>query len=133
MSDRVPEVGQEIEAYCTSCKMDLNHVVVAKLENVVKKVVCKTCSKEHLFRPAKAKVRAAARRKRVAKSRTTKIRPEDLLSETPKPYTVAGIYEEGDVLTHPKFGLGQVSTRIGRNKIEVSFEDGNRLLICNKG
>ena len=134
MSERVPEIGQEIEAYCTSCKMDLSHVVVAKLENVVKKVACNTCGKEHLYRPPKGKSRATTRRRRQVKKKkgSLKIRPEDLLVDQPKPYSASGSFEEGDILNHPKFGLGQVATRIGRNKIEVSFEDGSRLLICNR-
>jgi hypothetical protein len=45
-----PAVGAEIEAWCTSCRLDLNHRVVALVEGAPKKVVCLSCNKTHNYR-----------------------------------------------------------------------------------
>jgi hypothetical protein len=37
----------------------------------------------------------------------------------------------GDVIKHPKFGLGAVETSHPPNKIEVRFQDGKRVLLHN--
>src|SRR3954468_14399435 len=46
-------VGKEALSYCTSCKMDLNHTIVALKGDRIAKVHCLTCKKEHVYRSPK--------------------------------------------------------------------------------
>ena len=39
-------------------------------------------------------------------------------------------FAEGDVVDHPKFGLGVVREVLPPDKIQVLFRDGSRLLRC---
>ena len=52
---KAPKTGGEIDAYCTKCRLDLTHRIIAMVEGAVKKVECKTCGSHHLYRrPARA-------------------------------------------------------------------------------
>ncbi|HET9959930.1 MAG TPA: hypothetical protein VFQ61_35805 [Polyangiaceae bacterium] len=42
--------GSEIDSYCTKCRMDLGHRVVAMVAGAPKRVVCLTCNSEHNYR-----------------------------------------------------------------------------------
>jgi hypothetical protein len=42
--------GSEIDAWCTWCRMDLGHRVVAMVGGAPKRVVCLTCDREHDYR-----------------------------------------------------------------------------------
>src|SRR4051812_9372206 len=53
MATKTASVAQEILAYCTSCKMDLNATVVAMKGDRVAKVECMTCKKTHAFKAPK--------------------------------------------------------------------------------
>jgi hypothetical protein len=54
-----PKTGGEIDAYCTKCKLDLNHRIIAMADGVVKKVECLTCRSHHLYRRPKTERDAA--------------------------------------------------------------------------
>ena len=43
-------VGGEIDAWCTSCRMNLNHRIVAIVRSTPKRVECLTCNKQHNYR-----------------------------------------------------------------------------------
>jgi hypothetical protein len=43
-----------------------------------------------------------------------------------------GQYARGEVIRHKVFGLGIVVRELGGTKIQVSFRDGVRLLVCNR-
>jgi hypothetical protein len=66
VTSKKPRTGGEIDAWCTKCRLDLTHRIIAMVGDVVKKVECKTCGSHHLYRPPKserdrrAAVRAAA-------------------------------------------------------------------------
>ena len=49
-------VASETLSYCTSCKIDLNHRIVAMKEDLIVKVQCLTCKKEHKYRSPKGLV-----------------------------------------------------------------------------
>lgn len=133
-----PQVGQDILSYCTSCKLDRTHSVVAVLGDRVKKVLCQTCDKEHAFR-LPAELRALSRKDRSAKSAAllTARCPADqwetdmakTKSHSAKLYTLDGSYDAGQKLDHGTFGLGMVKNMIAPNKMEVLFEEGMKLLI----
>src|SRR5262245_60609736 len=46
--------GGEIDSYCTKCRLDLTHRIIAMVGDVVKKVECKTCGSHHLYRKPKS-------------------------------------------------------------------------------
>ena len=46
--------GSEIDAWCTSCRMDLGHRIVAMVEGRPKRVECLTCGGQHNYRAPKA-------------------------------------------------------------------------------
>jgi hypothetical protein len=47
-------------------------------------------------------------------------------------YAMRGQYARGEVIRHKVFGLGIVVRELGGTKIQVSFRDGVRLLVCNR-
>lgn len=61
MATKKPKTGGEIDAYCTKCKLDLGHRVIAMVGDVVKKVECRTCGSHHLYRPPKSERQERAR------------------------------------------------------------------------
>jgi hypothetical protein len=131
MTSKKYDVGSEIEAYCTKCKIDRLHAIGAlKSDGNINKVVCRTCHGTHLFRRPKGeggeKVRATRTTKRGKKGSVT-LTEEDLA--TAKPYAMDGTYEVGDIIKHKTFGAGSVlEMRFG--KMEVGFEGGGKLLVC---
>src|SRR5271154_5252242 len=64
-----PVVGTETLAYCTSCKMDLNAVIVAMKGDRIAKVQCFTCKKEHAYKAPKGIDTPTAKPKRASKKK----------------------------------------------------------------
>lgn len=130
------KVGQDIVAYCTKCKKDLDHVIVALLGEKVKKVLCKTCEKEHVYKAPKG-VKAPAKKKTTPKTKKKKISPveewemamERAKDATVKTYAQDGSYGEGEKVDHSTFGQGLVVKLISPNKMEVIFEEGSKFMI----
>ncbi|HZF49601.1 MAG TPA: hypothetical protein VE093_13170 [Polyangiaceae bacterium] len=54
MTTKKPRTGGEIDAYCTKCRLDLLHRIIAMVGDAVKKVECKTCGSHHLYRRPKS-------------------------------------------------------------------------------
>jgi hypothetical protein len=131
-------VAQEIISYCTSCKMDLNHVIVAMKGDRVAKVQCLTCKKEHAYKAAKGATEPKAKKKKKEKVAEDQGNPielewEKLMSDhrdaPVKPYTMKGAFGLGDKLNHPVFGDGIVGKLIYPNKLEVIFRTDVKILI----
>ena len=136
-------VGKESIAYCTSCKMDLNAVVVAMKGDRIAKVQCLTCKKEHVYKapkgatePGKAKKARAAKKaeaEEAANSNAIELEWEKLMSDhrdaPMKKYNTKGQFLLGDKLSHPTFGDGIVGKLIYPNKIEVIFRHDVKVLI----
>src|SRR6185312_7572382 len=70
---RTTSVANEALAYCTSCKMDLNHVIVAMKGDRIAKVQCLTCKKEHVYRAPKG---ASEPQTKTAKTRKAEAQEE---------------------------------------------------------
>lgn len=138
---RTPDsaVAQESLAYCTSCKMDLNHVIVAMKGDRIAKVQCLTCKKEHVYKAAKGVTtpKKAPKKKKSdsAESTHTSIEAEweKLMSQhrdmPMKAYSTKGAFLLGDKINHPTFGEGIVGKLIYPNKIEVIFRTDLKVLI----
>src|SRR5207248_1638052 len=85
--------GIEIDAYCTRCRMDLTHRIIAVVNNKPVKVECRTCYGTHNYRAPKSSAvpaektsaggTAAPRASRPAPRRTST--PEEHVSVAPPP------------------------------------------------
>ena len=138
------KVGSEVLYYCSSCKLDLAHVLVSELKGKPSKVECKTCKKTHKYSAPKGAVdgQVAVKEKKVrekkadAKKTSTKsVAAEwaELMStkdaSTAKAYSVKNEYVVGDIVKHPVFGNGIVRKIVFPNKMEIIFEEDVKLLI----
>ena len=52
--------------------------------------------------------------------------------ETPRPYVMAETFAVGEFLSHPTFGLGEVTALVPPDKMDILFETGAKRLLCNK-
>lgn len=138
--------GQEIDAWCTRCKMDLGHRIVAMVSDAPKRVVCMTCGSEHNYRASKSDEVAKAPRPR-AKTATagpgkTGTRraiqgkaewERRVRSGKPfKRYTTEERFVADDLVFHKKFGEGYV-VAVHEGKVTVAFSDGERTLVHAAG
>lgn len=132
--------GDHIVARCTKCKDITNHTIVAMVDDAPAKVECNTCNGVHKYRkpaikkaPAKSKTSAA----KVAKINKIETEWEDLVQNidpaTATQYNMKMSPSNGELINHPSFGLGRVTTILKPNKIEVYFRDGIKLLRCSIG
>jgi hypothetical protein len=134
-------VATESLAYCTSCKMDLNHIIVAMKGDRIAKVQCLTCKKEHVYRAPKGATepQKAPKAKKSAESsdseanHSIEVEWEKLMSahrDVPlKSYSTKSQFGLGDKLNHPTFGDGIVGKLIYPNKLEVIFRTDVKILI----
>jgi hypothetical protein len=129
---RKPSVGKEINAYCGRCKDERTHIVSAMDGDIVRRVTCSTCGSLHNYkakpepRPPRSTTPRATRQS--SKAEPFKIDPR---GRSVKIYDMQSFFALGDVINHPKFGLGEVKNAISPNKIEVRFEQGSKLLLHN--
>ena len=146
MSEKVYSPGDEIDSWCTTCKLVLGHRVVALVDGKVDKVICSTCNKKHKYRPNPPKSRAKKKatnadgtpKKRVTRRRTKD--PAVIWEETlgdrdlsnPSPYSFNGLFKESELIDHKKFGCGLVMRLMGEGKMEVLFKEGTKVLVCGE-
>lgn len=136
--------GSEIDAWCTRCRMDLGHRIVAMVGAAPKRVICLTCGSEHNFRAAAGKSSAAGKRAAAAPRSDDRAKPRAaskleqaraewearVQSGAPlRSYAPTDRFAVGDVLRHPKFGEGYVRSLISPNKLTIAFSSGDRTLI----
>jgi hypothetical protein len=141
--------GSEIDSYCTRCRMDLGHRIVAMVGGAPKRVICLTCNSEHNYREPRTLKSASSvviRNKKseakptAAQRVTQKARAEQERHETwatralGKPvdaFTKYGMdrhFREGELVLHSKFGEGYVDAVLDGGKVSVMFRDGARTL-----
>lgn len=53
--------------------------------------------------------------------------------DTAEPYSIRAELKVGDMVDHPKFGVGVVAALPDNQKARIFFEDGERVMVCNKG
>jgi hypothetical protein len=126
--------------------------VVLEVDGVqVRLVRCESCGVEGEFRSPREKTKAglqeALRRKtmpppprrRAARKRAES--PEEIFQKlvegrdlsTAEPYSIKAPFQVSDLIDHPKFGVGIVTAIEDVQKVKVVFEDGERIMICNRG
>jgi Zn ribbon nucleic-acid-binding protein len=134
------DVGSDIEAYCPKCKADTAHTVITKYEDEVRRVQCSTCGDVHAYRKPRGEVEEEIPEPIAAKKRAQAKKPtwQEAVQKVgqkginhARPYTIRDHYHEGDIVSHPKFGVGFV-TEISENKAEVTFQDERRVLVHNR-
>ena len=137
-------VGQEIICFCSSCNLDLRHVIVAHKSGnsgPIAKVRCNTCGKIHAYRASPSEREAAAaktKRATAAPREKAQIIPvevewrEQLKAREGTPshnYVPTKEFKVGDVIEHPSFGCGVVKTLKDGNKFEVLFQRDVKTLV----
>jgi len=155
MTTKHLDPGDDIEAWCTRCRRNLNHRVVAVLGRDIRKVQCLTCGGEHKYypprevgakvRPVKVKESAKARSTTKesksaavdkiaakAESEWSTFMKEMAPDSVPVAYATSSAYSKGDYIDHPVFGIGRVLNVVGLEKIEVVFKEGRKILIFNR-
>lgn len=141
------KVGEDVLSYCTSCKLDLNHTVVAATDTSIIKVQCRTCKKEHrysapkgakdgsvVFKAKEEKVQKETKVK--AETKTVEREWQEMMSKTKdkaqKPFSIKTTYAAGELISHPTFGVGYVRKVLHPSKIEVLFSMDVKVLIHDK-
>ena len=135
--------GHDIDTYCSRCKLDLAHVIIALSAGQPVRVLCKTCNSEHAFRKPKRKTTGVT--KRAATKKSTASAPQgppsteayhQMLSgrdlSRSRRYTIKETFEVDDIVDHKKFGIGLVTKMLGDQKIEVTFREGAKILVHDR-
>lgn len=111
MDKQIHKSGERVEKFCAACGEDRGHVVAAVTKaGRITRVSCPKCGTRSPFKAAAgATARAAAK--------------------PGAPYDISYSYRTGQSLTHPVFGVGEVTAVIEPQKIDVLFPDRMRRLI----
>ena len=135
--------GKDVLSYCTKCKLNLLHTIVAmKDAKSIAKVKCNTCQSLHAYKDPSVSSAGKTRTKKVSgltpKTSTKIVNISDLWMEKlnkttskSQPYGIDQKYKEGDVIDHSKFGPGIVQN-VKAQTIEVVFRHDIKTLVHNK-
>ncbi len=143
MNSNNSEVGDRIDSYCTKCRLWLEHTIIVKIGTEIKNVKCMTCNGIHKYRSHIPGIKRKTLKDRavfkISSSHTTKKIDkewEEFMAKSEsanqRPYMMQDSYKTGEIINHKKFGLGIVTGTEGHNKIKVLFENGPKMLVCNK-
>jgi ribosomal protein S27AE len=136
-------VGDDIEDVCARCGESW-HVIMAKMADKIAKVVCKRCGSQHSYRgpdgipePAPGANPTPGKRtfrRRAAKHTEPTSGPPPPFdpSKPPRTYSPRDMYQPGERIDHPAFGVGVVAGNPGPGKVDVSFPSAMRTLACTK-
>lgn len=120
-------VGGEVDAFCTRCQLVLGHTVIAVVAGRPVKVECNTCHSVHAHRGG------AARAPRRTAGKPAGPGFDELLAARggagARRYSPRDTFREGEVLDHPQFGRGLVSSVRDGGKVEVTFRGGPKTLV----
>ena len=136
--------GKEVISFCTKCRIDLGHVIIAMKGDRIVRVQCKTCRGDHAYKAAKGvtdpslapkpKAAGAASGKR-ATAQKVSIETEwvRLMNENRgkplKDYGADQKFGVGDRLKHSVFGEGVVTKQIYPRKVEICFSMDLKVLV----
>jgi hypothetical protein len=153
MTTKAIKPGTEVDSWCTKCRMDLLHRIIAVHNGRIIRVECRTCGGHHNYRQPKS---ASAEPKVMAARATSTDKPRSSSSASPrrgaaaeaerqresgwqkavlgqpitsfKAYRASQTFVLGELIRHGKFGDGYIVRVIDRQKVEVMFKDGPRML-----
>ena len=133
-------VGQNVDGWCTKCKMVLAHTIEALVGERITRVHCNTCGAPHAWRasapgtttraPRSGKSGTAARRpaaRAVDPAATYDALVGSRRVDGARAYSVRDSFRPNELLAHPTFGVGVVTAERG-DKIDVLFREGPRTL-----
>jgi hypothetical protein len=129
--------GKDVDSYCTKCKLELGHLIVAMVGDKIAKVKCKTCGGTHNYRVVKAQKSAGTAKKATAPKIPKEIGkpPEVLWQEriskargTESPYGMGKAFKIGDIIAHELFGKGVV-LQVASKKCTAIFVDKERIMV----
>ncbi len=141
--------GNAVEGFCSTCKKDTLQTVLEVEGLQIRLVRCEKCKEEASFLMAREKTKAALREV-AAKRRSTatpvrrkRRKPEDPGQTFRKliegkdlsaalDYNIRLELDIGQVIRHPTFGIGVVVAVNEPMKANITFEDGPRMMVCNK-
>jgi hypothetical protein len=142
-------IGSDIEAYCTKCKLLLNHIILLQEDNRVSKVKCKTCGSEHRYKDPNSPKKKSSPSPSRPRGKNIKVDPifykrvvtapaqwEDKkkgMKPNPsiKNYRSQDTYQLKDVIQHHTFGLGFVEGIISATRMDVLFCDTIKQMVMN--
>ena len=69
------KVGGEVDVFCTRCKMELGHTILAMVGQTIARVQCNTCRGQHAYRaaPGTSKPRSSSPADRSARARNAEV------------------------------------------------------------
>src|SRR5882757_7397753 len=152
MTTKGTKPGTEVDSWCTKCRMDLLHRIIAVHAGKIIRVECRTCGGHHNYRapktpsasrlgtvrpatsnkprsssapsPKRAALAEAERQREVTWQKAVLGQPISSF----KAYRASQTFSHGDLIRHGKFGDGYIVRVIDRQKVEVMFKDGPRML-----
>ncbi len=138
----IHKAGHEIDAYCTKCKMDLLHRIVAVAGGKPARVECRTCKTTHNYRAAKGvespgaapRVIRSTGSSRVLSSRRAPAKTAPAPITPPANahifvYKIADRFAADTWVQHKQFGIGRVVREIAGDKVEIDFAGDVRVLV----
>ncbi|MFW6323577.1 MAG: hypothetical protein ACOC0U_00805 [Desulfovibrionales bacterium] len=138
MTEKTIQAGSLVDSKCLKCKEVTTHTVIAMVDGSVAKVECKHCGARHAFRPVKPKSgqKKTKTMKKIGTPRKTTVKKEweekvAGSGSKPLPYSMAGSFQEGELIDHSHFGIGYVQKLQRPDKMEVLFEDSLKVLRCD--
>jgi hypothetical protein len=133
-------VAGKLEAWCGKCKLMLWHTVETMTEGKPNRVHCNSCNSQHAYKPyapgespreVRSQERAASSGPKPGMAKASHY--DSLLvardKSLAKAYSPKTKYAPEELLTHPTFGLGIVTSLKDTTKVEVLFADGPRVLV----
>ncbi len=133
MQSTTLSAGDPIEARCTKCRSNNNHIIVVMAESGPEKVQCNICNRQHKYRPPTIPKKPGVRRTvdpKVAEQKEWQSLRPDMDSKQATGYSMTTAFKVGALMNHPAFGLGIVQQLAGPRKIRVLFEDGKKTMRC---
>lgn len=137
------QAGSDIDAYCSKCRMELMHVVIACKGEKVARVECKTCRGQHAYKhaPASANKRgtSAIKTKKPTTGKGSRSRPsayEEALggrdTSQAVSYRTSVTFNQGDIIDHHSFGIGVVTRLLSDAKVQVAFAQAEKILVHDR-
>ncbi|MET0645429.1 MAG: hypothetical protein ABW208_02345 [Pyrinomonadaceae bacterium] len=114
MDNQIHKSGERVEKFCAVCGEERGHVVASVTKTGrITRVSCPKCGTRSTF---KSGVETTAR----------------ATAKSGEPYDQTRTYRAGQSLTHPVFGVGEVTALIEPQKMDVLFPDRMRRLIHSR-
>ena len=134
------KIGENINSWCTPCKLVLLHTIEAIAGGKITRVHCNTCRARHSYRAKPPAARSANGRVGARQTNGTSgeqtTRPSEYevlmrgrTESAARPYATSSRFKVSEIISHATFGLGAVTAERDNVKIDVLFSDRARVLV----